>query len=579
MIKEEDNILKRIVPIAMIIFALGEIVAIMVRACYGIEVTDEAFYLSMAYQVLQGRVPFADIWSLASGSAFCYAWVLNVYKLFVPDLEGVFLFTRIIFHILRGLILFYGFWVLKKYIGNLYAFFAVSVIFPYYTLIGNFSYNSVPVFLIILAGFLIMEEILHDNKNKYRSLSAGIVVALSVYSHPCELFNAAIIGIIILLFSDQKIKTGLFYLCGGVGTGIVVVAWSVIKCGGIDKFVYGMNLMRDTATSIEKLPIGADILEICTDIQAELKALALVILVSFVAMFLCMLLKKEILQAGRVCALYGLSAWFLFAVIRNVRMDQEHFYNVVGLASAVGSIAVFLLADKDRCNGVIFFSLAVPNIIFCLALGVLAESGIAVRMYLMIPCLMAFILLIARTLQSVQGETKSVPQVGIVISITASIFLIYADYQYIYRDSSVPELTTRVDSGLYRGLYTTETNAESISTLENIVQENVRAEDKIVVMDCMPAVYMMTEAIAFAPTTWDVIRYHNGQNNPETMMRYFRLAEDTPDKIIYVSNPYKENLSIDDPDFLFNVYVNNHYHLMEQNYLNQTYDLRIYTAD
>lgn len=112
--------------------------------------------------------------------------------------------------------------------------------------------------------------------------------------------------------------------------------------------------------------------------------------------------------------------------------------------------------------------------------------------------------------------------------------------------------------------------------LQQIVEQNVSVEEKVVVMDCTPSVYMMTNATTFAPNTWDVLYYNNGRNDPEAMLHYFEFMEDIPDKILYVANPYKPNLSIDDPDFLFNDFVYENYHLIKQENINDIYDVRIY---
>ena len=122
-----------------IIWCAVETIVVFLRAFYGTEVTDEAFYLSTAIQVLQGRVPLVNIWFIGSGSALCYSWIVGVYRLLVPDLEGIFLFSRVVFHLIRMGILIYGFIVIKKRISDLKAILIIGMMIPFYTLLCQFT--------------------------------------------------------------------------------------------------------------------------------------------------------------------------------------------------------------------------------------------------------------------------------------------------------------------------------------------------------------------------------------------------------------------------------------------------------
>lgn len=91
-------------------------VALMyIRAFYGTEITDEAFYVSDALGMIQGNIPYAyNNFSYGTGAAFLLIPQLFVYKLLVPDLNGVFLFTRLSYVTFRFLILLYFYHVLRK---------------------------------------------------------------------------------------------------------------------------------------------------------------------------------------------------------------------------------------------------------------------------------------------------------------------------------------------------------------------------------------------------------------------------------------------------------------------------------
>ncbi|MBQ1397709.1 MAG: hypothetical protein IIY89_04365, partial [Clostridia bacterium] len=74
------------------------IVMMYVRAFFGTELTDEAFYVAEAKEMLHGNVPFAyAFWGACVGFPFLLIPLIAIYECFVPSLAGVFLFARLCF--------------------------------------------------------------------------------------------------------------------------------------------------------------------------------------------------------------------------------------------------------------------------------------------------------------------------------------------------------------------------------------------------------------------------------------------------------------------------------------------------
>lgn len=404
-----------------------EIIIVICRAWYGTEVTDEALYLSMANQILQGRVPFADIWFVGSGSALCYAWVIALYKIFVPQLDGVFLLTRVIFHIVRIIIIVYGFLVLKKKIGMSEALLAAGILVPYYTLIGNFSYNSVPIYLMILAGFLTIDEIICVDKCEIRSFMAGIFVALAVYSHPCEFLNVFVIGAVILFFSEYRLRNCLVYVGGGILSAVVIGIWSSVTCGGLDKFVYGIKVMLNIASGMNKVSAYIYIQAAFLYIKVEVFSLFFVAGITFIGALVYTLFVKQEKNflLCRYTTTISILCWFIWATLKNAGEAGYPFYIKFGAVIMLATIAVFIVAVKDRINCIIFGSLSLTNIVFCSTNGLLAGSGIITRMYVMIPCIIAYILITMRMLQLVNVREKI--SICIELSVFLMTSLLYSD--------------------------------------------------------------------------------------------------------------------------------------------------------
>ena len=83
----------RIYTYAVICGVALAIVLMYVRAFFGTELTDEAFYVAEAKEMLHGSVPFAyAFWGACVGFPFLLIPLIAIYECFVPSLAGVFLF-------------------------------------------------------------------------------------------------------------------------------------------------------------------------------------------------------------------------------------------------------------------------------------------------------------------------------------------------------------------------------------------------------------------------------------------------------------------------------------------------------
>ena len=373
-------------------------------------------------------------------------------------------------------------------------------------------------------------------------------------------------------------KSLRMYICGGVGTGIAIIVWSLVSCGGLAKCIDGIRLMIPYCTNVYgPKAIGVYIKEAYSYMHPELSYL-IVILLGTLSAAKVYGVKKNKVPRFRYLMIMGLTFWFLVMTIQNASDAGFQFYTKFGMISMFASITAFSIARKDYDDLIFFVSLSLPHIVFCVTNGILAGDGIVGRMYTMIPCLGSFIFIMIRELQLVRGTNKQSYVVEF-IAVVVSAVLLRFDFCYVYRDSAIPELTATIDSGIYKGLHTTERNAESLLLLQGIVSEYSSEKEKIVIMDCTPSVYLMTDAVSLGPITWDITRFNNGRDDSEKMLGFFDYMGDIPDKIFYVANPYKPKLSIDEPTFMFNNFVNENYHLIEQKDIGDLYNIRVYAIN
>ena len=107
------------------------IVLMYVRAFFGTELTDEAYYVAEAKEMLNGNVPFAiNFSSKGIGFAFLSVVLIALYGCFVPSLAGVFLFIRLCFVTYKVLVWAVAYSVLKKKLRHSHALLISALIIP-----------------------------------------------------------------------------------------------------------------------------------------------------------------------------------------------------------------------------------------------------------------------------------------------------------------------------------------------------------------------------------------------------------------------------------------------------------------
>lgn len=96
-----------------------------------------------------------------------------------------------------------------------------------------------------------------------------------------------------------------------------------------------------------------------------------------------------------------------------------------------------------------------------------------------------------------------------------------SSYQYVYRDSPVRELNAKVESGIYKGLYTSPERAEFVVDFEHEIVENIAPDKTVCVVTREPMIYAMSEATIYAPQTWDAQFLARGFTSAEPLLSYF----------------------------------------------------------
>ncbi len=561
------------------LLAAIEMIAVIVRCFYGVEVTDEAYYLANANMLLQGKIPITDIWTFHSGSLIIYGWLIGLYRFFVPNLESVFLFTRIAFTLFRFIILFYGFLVLKKRIHIYPTLCICMVLIPYYGFINNFSYNSVGEWGALLTGFVVWNAVF-DDKNRYLRLGiAGVLTTLAICSHPGMIFNTFLFGSFYFFLKEKRIISLIVYIAGGISTVFFLFAGIVIQSGGIKKLFYSTTRMITATPQIIRPGKGDTFVQAILKTKFELSTLIFIIVLSVaVAVFISYKRKENIKPIIRLWLVCGICIWVAVNLIhdfyRTIGNETDKQY---GILAGIASVCLFLAGKKDRTHVALFLFFSCPAIIFTVTNGLVTSGGLYERFGSMIPCFAGFVGMLFHLIEISRVRKESVSGMAVALTVMLSAAVLAFDYEYAYREEAPVLLKERVQKGIYKGLYTTWDNRKTLQEIEEIVRRKTNKCQTILAMDCAPEIYLMTRAKALAPSAWDNMHYADGKNDPSIMYEYFEFMGEIPDKIVYAASPYKRNPSILNEDYLFNDFVNQYYSKEYSKKYKNDYELIIYT--
>lgn len=245
--------------------------------------------------------------------------------------------------------------------------------------------------------------------------------------------------------------------------------------------------------------------------------------------------------------------WLLAIAISILFCYAFAYYRGFDISSIAGVVCeggfVLLIPTYRHATDMAWF-LGIYNILFIVLLTIISLDGN--RFYYCIPMLIPILIELFKT------KYRLFHEIGAVIAILLIVLIGRYDFKYIYRDDSFRNLTTRVESGVYKGIYTTPDRARDVVELEKYINDNISLDEAVSFRDNAPVAYLMCNKNICDVRTWDIMQYTYECNDPTLMYRYYKNKQQIPDVIAYVDFGRDEILSIEksEEEFQFNKFVN-----------------------
>lgn len=232
-IKNDDKINTQ--TLVFFFLLLGSVMFAFWKCSYGFGGNDEAFYLTTAHRLSLGDIFIQDEWHLSQLSGFLLLPFVSLYRLIIGSTEGILLAARFLYVILHAAVSVFVYNKLKGF-GYLSVFAAILYfIFTPYDIMA-LSYNTMAVDLLVLTGVLIATG---NPAKKLSFIISGLAFAGAVLCCP---YLAAVYLIYVIcvimhtiltkinntktIFSEDifSVKTFIWFTCG---VGILAIIFLV----------------------------------------------------------------------------------------------------------------------------------------------------------------------------------------------------------------------------------------------------------------------------------------------------------------------------------------------------------------
>lgn len=182
---------------------------------------------------------------------------------------------------------------------------------------------------------------------------------------------------------------------------------------------------------------------------------------------------------------FSIGVWELLLIILARSSEIARLTLIVWLPSFCGSLSIFLGTN----------------------------NGLRGAAYSFIGGTIAIILSMFMVSKKSNKNFKIIKLLGIIQGFVIIVILIVSNYNYVYRDSRIGWLNTKLKVGPYSHIYTTKENAKIYEGLYDDLRKATNGHEYAAVVQCMPFAYMCIDSKVASHTVWWVHPESNRLNS------------------------------------------------------------------
>lgn len=485
------------------------------RCFYSVNTTDEAFYIGTVYRLWDGDGILSDEWM--PSQQLCSFWLYPFYALFRMILgsnDGMILAFRLLYIVFQLCMSGYLYGKLKKF--GYCSFFAIF----FYLLstafnINNLSYNTMAnsCLVALLVTLAVMER--PDWKN---CVWCGIFASIVVMANPYAVFAYMLYGVVCVMSTMvcKKMKKD---------TPAALQALTFFKISATAAVVMVVFLMFTFKNStpkeiMENLPyiIGDQEHQQRWSVKISdyfryfrehyLGCVVVPLLAGFVAMF-----DKKRVQHGWVYMGLSMLSVLPYMIYHGTLSDYVPI-NLVTVPICFLGVPAFVVS-KER-NVKVFFAWYLPALLYPFIVQITSNTGPLAVSVAFMTAGAASVFLGAGWAKEQQWKPVKYSVNGL-IGLQLCIMLVLR-MTYVWADAPMGELTTKVERGAAKGLYTTAEDVQYYNEIyDDLDSLNMKEDDGFLVVGADPLLYLYADKEVASYSTWQVF------TNETRLYRYYEI--------------------------------------------------------
>lgn len=492
-LKEKNNI----IWFASAMLVIGGIM--ICRAFYGMDITDETFYLSTARRFYDGDMLFRDDWN--SGQLFGLLMLpfYRAYVFFYGNNEGIILYVRILFVILEVFTSCFLFRVLLRCGQSFGAAFTASCCILVYAR-GNIitvSYYSLG-FLTFLLSILWWIEAEEANNRKVYLILSGISFAVSVICMPYMILLFAVFtgtALFCRIRGDvEKSRNICWWLLGILLSAALFFVYFQRWIPWKDLFVHVSMVFQDPG--LENVGLLVQLRDLLSYIVfVFLKYMWFVYALTFITVFLA---GRGYVKEKRI--LKGIP-WILLLefLIQSVYV-RSYFEGGIITTFLLFVLQLQILCPKCRIKR-LEICFVLPGLLFGIAWIMGSNVGERViNMSFLLVNLWA-VCFLWKFCQVYMGQSICLMRIPAYLLFAVLLFIRIFD---VYRDGSIWKLDYQISSGSMKGIYTEYHRGTAYEQALHMIRSETVSGDTVAVLGCNPWVYLDTMGSCGLYSTWDI---------------------------------------------------------------------------
>ena len=485
------------------------------RCFYSVNTTDEAYYIGTVYRLWFGDGMLCDEWNPTQ--QMCSFWLYPFYVLFrliLGSNEGMILAFRLLYIVFQLFISGYLYGKLKKfgYISILPIFFyLLSTAFNINSLSYNTMANSALAALLVTLGM--MEK--PDWKN---GIWCGIFASIVVMGNPYAVFAYILYGIacvaVTLIFKKLKkdvpvaLQFGTFFKMSLTAAGVLVVFliftfWHAT----LERIMNNLPYIVGDQEHVQRWNVK--ISDYCRYFREHYFGAVLVpLVVSGSALF-----DKKRVEHGALYMILNVLAILPYMIYHGMISDYVPV-NLVTVPICFLGLPAFVVSKKPLRK--VFYIWYLPAMVYPFIVQITSNTGPLAVSAGFVTAGAASVLLAAAWAGEQEGSLLKNVVHGVIL--LQLIMMLFLRITYVWADAPLSELTTKVERGAAKGLYTTELTAGYYEEMyDDIDALNMTEEDGFLVVGSEPLLYLYADRQVASYSTWQVY------TNETRLYRYYEI--------------------------------------------------------